>query len=273
MTEDPTRLVLDRVLEHQHEVETHAKRLAVPFLRKKLLPTPPEVRDAINSLDMRQRELVLRHHVYWEEWASRMGLDSLFHAAEQACSDLGQHDLTLGDSLEPKTLGDSFTSVKAAAQKDVIAYCAVVFGIRDCLKKLQRLRPDIAGAVETLKDEVFQADISQFLWKLRNNLVHGWAFTPSWTADLQSDRTWTGYILYPKSVLLRVGEWSKPAKKYLRTLEERIRLSTVVRDHFYLLNDLDIRLMEVFLCNPSPAEADFWEIELSQPEGSQRYRP
>ena len=130
-----------RVIEHAQQTrEDRIERYSRPILESGILPTPDDVREAINSLVGETRRRILRHHRFRRERTLRQGLDSLVRAAHQASIDVCRHDAALGALADSVDFQDHVELVVGhAAQKDVVAYCALAFGVRDTLSELQGL--------------------------------------------------------------------------------------------------------------------------------------
>lgn len=236
----------------------------IDYLNRNELPTHANVREAINSIVGDKRQQILRHHKYWSELALRKGLESLIGASLQASIDICRHDAALGALAESNEFQNHMDhSVGHPAQKDVFAYCALAFGVRDTLKEIRRLRSDIADEISEIENQVFSADISEFVRKLRNNLLHGRVLVPDWIVSYQGERqTITGSMMYSKKKLTESGVWNAQSLNYIQSSNgEHLRLSVVVREHYSLLNSLKGKLQDLFAGNISLAEKDFWEIE------------
>ena len=249
---------------HQRAHEQSVVQLVVPHLKSGALPTPADVRDEINSLVGERRQKLLRHHRYWREHTLRKGLDSLVHSAHQASIDVSRHDAALGALAESSDFQDKVDfGVGHVAQKDVVAYCALAFGVRDALKKLLGMRSDIADEISKAQNEVFGTDISEFLRKLRNNLFHGRVVFPQWSVSYDTVRqTRSGSMRYPVEELAASGRWNNQALRYMQSSADgHLCLSVIVRDHFTLLNKLKTSLDALFARNMSQAEKDYWCIE------------
>ena len=98
--------------------------------------------------------------------------------------DVCRHDAALGalaDSVDFQSHVDR--AFGHAAQKDVVAYCALALGVRDTLKEVRALRDDIAPELSEIEDRVFSAAISEFVRKPRNNLLHGRVVVPQWSVS------------------------------------------------------------------------------------------
>ena len=245
---------------YEQRVDQHVR----PHLESGVLPTPDDVRDVINSLVGERRQKVLRYHNYWRECTLRKGLDSLVSSAHQASIDVSRHDAALGalaDSADFQSKVDF--AVGHVAQKDVFAYCALAFGVRDALKELGKLRSDIENEISQAQDRVYRTDISEFLRKLRNNLLHGRVLFPQWSVSFDAGRqTRSGSMRYSVEELIASGSWNEHACRYMQSSTDgHLRLSVVVRDHFTLLNDLKSTLDALFARNTSQSERDYWYIE------------
>lgn len=194
----------------------------------------------------------------------REGLDSLVHSAHQASIDVSRHDAALGALAASANFQDKVDlAVGHVAQKDVVAYCALAFGVRDALKEICGKRSDIAGEISTAKDRVFSTDISEFLRNLRNNLLHGRVVVPQWNVSYAGERrTASGSLRYSVEGLLASGVWNQDARRYMQSSSgEHLHLSVVVRDHFALVNELKSRVDALFARNVTKSEWDYYQIE------------
>lgn len=244
----------------ERRIEEHVR----PHLESGLLPTPDDIRDAINSLVGDKRQKLLRCHRYWRECTLRKGLDSLVNSAHQASIDVTRHDAALGvlaNSLDFQHKVDF--SIGQVAQKDIVAYCALALGVKDALKELRGLRSDIADEISGIQNRVYCTDISQFVRNLRNNLVHGRILVPQWSVAFDGKHgTSTGSMRYSVQELEASGRWNTQALSYMQSSTDgQLHLSVVVRDHFTLLNDLKSRLDALFARSITEAERDYWHIE------------
>lgn len=257
----------------QRAREERIGQYAKPHLESGVLPTPDDVRDAINSLVGDARRKVLRHHAFWKERSLRKGLESLVHAAHRAYMDICRHDAALGALADSRDLQDQVDhAVGYAAQKDVVAYCALAQGVRDTLVKIRRLRSDIADDLSGIEGRMFRMDISQFVRELRNNVLHGRVLVPQWSVSfLHESQRCTGSMRYSKEELTETGDWKAQSLRFIRSSSgEQVRLTVVVQEHFTLLNDLRSKLEGLFARNTSPAEQDYWNIEDAHKRGLRR---
>ena len=248
----------------QREYEQRVDQYARPHLESGAFPTPDDVRTAINSLVGERRQKLMRCHKYWREYTLRKGLDSLINSAHQAAIDVSRHDAALGALAASADFESKVDfAIGNVAQKDVFAYCALAFGVRDALKELRKLRPDIANEISEAQNQVYCTDISEFLRKLRNNLLHGRVLLPQWSITYDTERgTKSGSMRYSVEELEESGRWNAQSLRYMRSSTgEHLQLSVVVRDHFALLNNLISTLDALFARNISQSERDYWDIE------------
>ena len=254
-----------RKMDHTQRTSEHRVfQYVKPHLESGALPTPDDVRGAINSLVGDRRQELLRYHKFWKEHGLRRGLDSLVQSARQAAIDVSRHDAALGALADSRNFQDRVDSaVGHVAQKDVVAYCALALGVRDTLKEIRRLRRDIGDEILDIENQVFGADISQFLRKLRNNLLHGRVLVPQWSVSFDGEhRTGTGAMRYSVVDLEATGEWNTQSHRYMQSAaDEHLHLAAVVRDHCVLVNKLKSRLDALFARHMSEAEWDYWQIE------------
>ena len=234
----------------------------VAYLNREELPTPDDIRNVINSRVGEQRQHLLRHHVYWKERQLRLGLESLIRAAHQAYVDICRHDAALGSLARGKDFQDHVDhTVGYTAQKDMMAYCSLAIAVHDTLHSIYKVRPAIEGEIRKIANECFDHDVTCFVKDLRNNLSHGSVVIPKW--EISSDfQNLSGSMIYGASELLSYGDWASESKKYLTDASGgTINLSTVVGEHFKLLEAFDRKIQDLFAENVNDAERDFFEIE------------
>ncbi len=255
---------------HEERIEQHVK----PHLEAGTLPTPDSIREAINSLAGDRRQKFLRYHSFSREHTLREGLRSVVYAAHQACIDVCRHDAALGALAASADFQDKVDfAIGYAVQKDVVAYCALAIGVKDSLKEIRTLRSDIKDQISDIENRVYCEDISAFVRKLRNNLLHGRVAVPLWSVSLGTgNRTSVGSMRYSIEDLTALGHWDEPSRRHMRSsaIDGHLNLSAVVRDHFALLNDLKSRLDALFAKNVSRSEADYWHIEDSHKRNLRR---
>ena len=254
-----------RAMEHsQRTREDRIDNYVRPHLESGALPTPDDVRDAINSLVAERRQKLLRYHKFWREHTLRRGLDSLVHSARQASIDVSRHDAALGALADSAKYQDEVDlAVGHVAQKDVVAYCALALGVREALKEIRDLRSDIADEISETENRVYCTDISEFVRKLRNNLLHGRVLVPQWSVSFDGERrTTTGSMRYSVEDLMASGVWNEQSLCYMRSsTDEHLHLSVVVRDHIALVNELKSRLDALFAQSMSQSEWDYCQLE------------
>ena len=234
------------------------------FLKSKKIPTPDDVRKAINSCGGDRRQELLRHHIYWKERQLRLGLESLIRAAHQAHVDICRHDAALGSLARARDFQDHADhTVGYAAQKDMVAYCSLVFGVLDTLRRIERARPDIKDEIRCVSDEWFDHDVTVFVKDLRKNLSHGSVVIPRWQISISYEsQSSLGSMTYLKEELLEFGDWARRSKIYISNANgDRINLANIIGEHFNLLNDFDRKIQDLFARNVTEAERDFFEIE------------
>ena len=199
-----------RVAKTQAKQQEQIAEKCIAHLKRKEIPTSDEVRRSINFL-VGERQEVLHYHVYRKEWALRRGLESFIRACHQASIDICRHDAALGALAESRDFQDQIDqAVGFAAQKDVVAYCALALGVRDILKEIRELRSDISDNISGIVEPVFSADISHFIRKLRNNLVHGRVLVPEWSVSYSGGlKTSTGSMMYRKKELLKSVSYAR----------------------------------------------------------------
>lgn len=236
----------------------------ISFLKEHNIPTHQNIRNAINSLIGEKRQQALSHHVFWKEWELRKGLMSLINSSHQASMDICRHDAILGELARSQKFPEVVDyTVGYATQKDTIAYCAIVGGIRDTLCEILKLRADIASQIEEQKSAVFDTDISEFVRQLRNNLLHGRVVIPQSEISYNVESNFgRGSMMYQVDSLMRSGKWSERSRNFVSGLrEEKVQLSTIVRMHFRLLDKSIRKIGDAFARHATPSEKDFFEIE------------
>ena len=234
------------------------------FLKNEKVPTPDDVRKAINSCVGDRRQDLLRHHIYWKERQLRLGLESLLRAAHRAYVDICRHDAALGSLARTRDFEDHVDhTVGYAAQKDMVAYCSLAIGVLGNLRRIEATRPDIKKKIRSVADECFDHNVTDFIRCLRTNLFHGSVVIPKWeiSYDWQGQDS-SGAMTYEKQELLGFGDWNARSKEYISNVSgSSIDLASVVREHFNLLNAFDRKIQDLFARNVSAAEKDFFEIE------------
>lgn len=234
----------------------------IEYLKREELPTPDDIRNGINSRVSEQRQHLLRHHVYWKERQLRLGLESLIRAAHQAYVDICRHDAALGSLAHGKTFEDHVNyTVAHTAQKDMMAYCSLAVGVKDTLRRVKGVRPDIEDEIRNIQTQCFDNDVTIFVNDLRNNLSHGSVVIPKW--EISSDfQNFSGSMKYGASELLSFGDWKSESKRYVSSANGgTINLSTVAGEHFKLLEDFNRKIQDLFAKNVTREERDFFEIE------------
>ena len=262
-----------KMVEMQNRQQQRRVEQCVSFLNRRQLPTPDSIRNTINSLVGETRQHVLRHHVFWKEWTLRQGLMSLVHASHQASIDICRHDAALGELARSENFQEEVDhTIGHAAQKDAVAYCTLVFGIRDTLEEIRKLRVDVADEICELKNCLFDSEISEFLRELRNNLLHGRVVILHWEISYSFEsQNSTGSMMYHVGDLIQSGKWNDRSRNFISTLHgEKVQLSTIVRKHFKLLNDLIREVNNVFAKNVILSEKDFFDIEDSHKRQGRR---
>ena len=258
-------LFFRKIVEAQDKQQQYCVDKCVSALKGGQLPTPEPIRNAINSLVGEKRRQALRHHPFWTEWKLRQGMASLVHACHQASIDICRHDAALGELPRSENFHEIVDhAVVHAAQKDVVAYCALAIGVRDTLEEIRKMRVhDIAEDIAELKKGLFDRDISVFIRKLRNNILHGQVIVPQWEVLYRrEEEDSTGSMGYCIEDLMQSGRWNDRSRNFVSSLRgENMRLSAIVRKHFRLLNDLFREVNHVFAKNISPSERDFYDIE------------
>ena len=261
------------MVERQSKQQQPKIEQCLSFLKRHQLPTPDEILKIINSFVGEPRQRILCHHIFWNEWKLRRGLASLIHASHQASIDICRHDAALGElALSEGFQEEVDYTIGHAAQKDAVAYCALVIGVRDTLIEIQKNRVDIADDISRLRDSLFNSGISEFLRKLRNNLLHGRVIIPQWEVSYGFEQqASTGSMMYNVRDLIETGKWNDASRNYVLTLhDEKVQLSSIVREHFRLVNDLRRDVYDLFAKNVTPSEKDFFDIEDSYKQEGRR---
>ena len=269
---DEARAFIQRVAERQAKQQKQIAEKCIAYLKRKEMPTSDDIRRSINSL-VGERQEVLHYHVYRKEWTLRQGLESFIRACHQASIDICRHDAALGALAESRDFEDRIDqAVGYAAQKDIVAYCALALGIKETLEEIAKLRHDISDKISEIAKQVFSADVSEFIRQLRNNLVHGRVLIPEWSISyLHKHSVSTGSMMYRKEELLKSGKWNEQSRSFIQsTSGEKIQLSAVVREHYSLLNRLGTEMEDLFARNVSEAEKDYWKIEDSHKRSLRR---
>ena len=236
----------------------------IQFLKRGKLPTPDDIREAINFCVGigEEREEILRYHPYWKERQLRLGLESLIRAAHQAYVDICRHDAALGSLAKARDFEDHVDqTIGDTAQKDVFAYCSLAVGVRDTLRRIEKVRLDIKDEIRDVSCKYFSHNVTAFINKMKNDMIHGSVMIPKWqiSYDFQSS---SGSMTYSEKELLSFGDWNKESKEYIRKANDgKIDISKVVGEHFKLLRDFEREIQDLFARNITDAERDFFEIE------------
>ena len=271
-TDDPFSL-LSEMAETQNRQQKEKEAQCIAFLESNGPPTPDSIRNRMNSLVGEARQRVLSRHEFWTEWRLRRGLRSLFHAAHKASIDISRHDASLGELASSEHFEHEVErSLEFASQKDAVAYCALVFGVRDTLKEICEVRRDIEDEIEELWSGVFDKDISEFFRQLRNNLLHGRVVIPQWQISYDHEAQHrTGAMMYHAGSLIQSGKWNDRSQGFIDSFgEEKVQLSTIVRMHYRLLDESIRKVNDVFARNVSLSEKDFFDIEDSHKRNGRR---
>lgn len=269
---DPISLFKEMVHQEQRK-QNDIDRIVIPVLQSGEIPTPDNVREAINSCVGDSRNNLLRNHVYWKERQLRLGLESLISAAHQAYVDICRHDAALGALASGKEFQEHVDhSIGYTAQKDMVAYCSLADGVSEILCKIKKLRCDIRDKIQMIEEDAFNNHISEFIRMLRNNLLHGEVVVPQWSITYEFERKiGVGTMTYTAKELMDFGRWSEKSKKYISSFnDEKISLSEVVRDHFGRLNQLNGKMTDLFAGNITETEKDFFDIEDSHKRETRR---
>ena len=262
MNEDNQKSKFIEFLRTKEKNEKSLDEEVVKFLKNNEIPTPHDVTNVINSRVGSQRQYLLHHHVYWKERQLRLGLESLIRAAHQAYIDLCRHDAALGSLARARDFEDHVDqTIGYAAQKDMVAYCSLVVGVLETLRRIKKLRPDIMESTQNIIEECFDHDVTIFIKDMRKNLAHGSVVIPEWeiSSDFQSV---SGSMKYEKRKLLRFGDWSVRSKTFLSNASDTtIHISKVVGEHFKILDEFGRKMLDLFARNVTDTERDFFWIE------------
>ncbi len=243
----------------QRDVEN---RKVISYLKRGDIPTCDEIRNIINWRIEPERMSLMRHHVYWKKNRLKESLKALYSAAHQAYIDICRHAAALGAFSKDADFETHVAHVVGhAAQKDMMAYCALVVGLQQTLENIQRECPDdINTIIEEIKTENFGCDVAVFIRELRNNLSHGAVIVPEWQISWR-DGISIGTLKIGKENL-KIGRWNSVSKAYIeRSIGESIDLPVVVGEHFKMLKDLYEKIENLFARNVTDEERDFFEIE------------
>ena len=248
-------------LKMKEQQDQKANEAVIAFLKTKQLPTPNHIRAVINA-SVGQRPQLLRHHAFWEEYTLRLGLESLLRSAHQAYVDICRNDAALG-SLANATDFERHVdhTVGYTAQKDLMAYCSLVFGVSDTLRRIKKRRADIEDRLWQITAGPFSSDVAKFLKDLRNNLSHGSVVIPQWHLSFQPSGP-VGSMMYPKHALLQFGKWGASSKAYVTSITgDNLNIANAIGEHVGALIQFDREIQNLFARNKTPAERDFFDIE------------
>ena len=249
------------ILKMQEQQDQIRDDAVIAYLKSRTLPTPDHIQADINR-SVGRRPQLLRHHVYWEEYRLRLGLESLLRSAHQAYVDICRHDAALGSLANATDFERHIDqTVGYAAQKDVMAYCSLAFGALDTLRRITKRRADIADKLWQTADGCFKSGVARFLKDLRNNLSHGSVVIPQWLISIQPSGP-VGSMMYPKNTLLEFGDWSRDSRKYVSDIQsDHLNLANAIGEHFRTLSKFDQSVQDIFFRNVTAAEHDFFNIE------------
>ncbi len=208
-------------------------RKVISYLKRGDIPTCDEIRNTINQRIGPERTSVIRHHIYWKKNRLKEGLKAQYSEAHQAYIDISRHAAALGAFSKDTNFETHVAHVVGhAAQKDMMAYCALVVGLQQTLDNIQRECPDdVRASIEEIKTESFGCDVAVFIRELRNNLSHGVVFVPEWQISWRGGMT-AGTLKIGKENL-KFGRWNSVSKAYIeRSMGESIDLPIVVGGTF-----------------------------------------
>jgi len=203
-------------------------------------------------------------HAFSGENQIREGFDTHVSTIHMACVDLKRHNaaLTGYQSNYVDFSEHSEYTVETPCNKDLLAFCAAAFGLVDVTRRLKMKRKDVAQEIDEVIDRIFVHDsLSVFVKDLRKNLSHGSVVVPYWSIAYDGqDRQ--GSMLFSVERLLRFGEWSALAKKYLQEAKEGIiNICDMATTYESKVQKFASAVGDILARNVTDMERDFFEIE------------
>jgi hypothetical protein len=225
-------------------------------------PTPEPIVRILVWSGVEQRTF-MRHHQFWKEGKLRLGFEALVNSALAAHLDLTRCDAALtayADSRDPFD-GHVDHTVGNPAQKEVMAFCAAYVGTIDTLRRLKAARPELAKAIDELREAATGAPEFRFILDLRKNLSHGSVTVPGWSVTTDSLGT-TGAMKFNAAELLAFGTWNPVSRAFIEGAPKgQIAIASVSAVCARGLAQFRRDLTALFFSNRSDAERDFHNIQ------------
>lgn len=255
------KIELNNFFARHSESETQKRELAAQFLASGQIPTPLEIKEIINRSIGTERTLLLSNHKFFKECNLRRGFDALVASANAAYTDLLKLEVTIAvhsSNVEDDGLMDYV--VTDPIQKEVIAFCAAVYGIVDVTRRIKSARPDFVQELNKLHTDLIAEKKPDFIFDLRRNLSHGSVVIPSWTVT--TDRNGSrGSIDMSVAILLKEGKWNADTISYFKLQNDgQIDLKLEIEQYLRALTRYADKVRSLFFSAPSAEEQDYYEI-------------
>jgi len=139
MKEPDNRELFKRYSDMERQQKDVENRKVISYLKRGDIPTGDEIRNIIHWRIGPERTSLMRYHIYWKQHRLKEGLKALYSAAHQTYIDICRHAAALG-ALSSSNGFEAHVdhALGHAAQKDMMAYCALVVGLRQILGNIQR---------------------------------------------------------------------------------------------------------------------------------------
>lgn len=264
MTELPSDDILKAYKQQQEQQNEELVRAAVASFESGSFPTQKEIVDALIG-NSTARELALEKHPFTHELRVRGGLWSLISSAEQAYLDFIRTEAVLATyANNPEWNRDIFThAIDLPVQKEVMAFCAAFYGIKETLYRLKSARPDIKTKIDiAIDNHLKQAAGSRFVLCLRTNLSHGSVSIPGWQVTTNSDGSF-GSVRFNIKALIDHGDWTQESIEFIRQREEKgsLLLAPILEEVTKALERFRTELKKELSVAVTPKEQDYYDIK------------
>lgn len=233
------------------------------LLRRGEIPTPVDARRIINMRVGEARQFLLSNHIYWKERKLRQGLKALIDTSRRAYIDIIGHNAALGALARGRWNFHEHVdhAITEPVQKDVMAFCSAAHATIDTVRRVRKLREDVAAQIEEVISASFSDDVCDFIMALRMNISHGSVSLPRWSVHY-SKGTSDGVMNFAASDILSFGDWNGKSKRYIRSCEGgEVNIAEAIGEYFNRLTKFYWAVEDIFARNPTPAETDFYDIE------------
>jgi hypothetical protein len=255
------RALLTRSLEQEIERKRLQTEQVIEILKAGNIPTPEPIVHILAWSGVEQHRM-MRHHTFWKEAKIRAGFDALIGSALAAHLDLAKCNAALtayADSRDPFAEHVNHT-VENPAQKEVMAFCAAYVGTVDTLRRLKSTRPELAIAIDELRQAATGSPEFRFILDLRKNLSHGSVTVPGWSTS--SDfKTTTGVMKFNAEGLLAFGTWSPISRTFIGSAADgKISIAAVTAVCARGLAQFRRNLRTLLFKNRTASEIDYYNI-------------